>query len=127
MRNGFRLSFNIKLKVYEKEVEQHVATKNNKTLKNVMRVLIVDDNPINLIVARKMVQNFGAEVTTTDSGKSAIKLVKEKEFDLVLMDIQMPELDGHATTQELRMLNFMKPIITLSHRVFTHKFQHSIM
>ncbi len=125
MRNGSRFTFTLKLKVSEKEVEQHVATKNNKTLKNVMRVLIVDDNPINLIVARKMVQNFGAEVTTTDSGKGAIKLVKEKEFDLVLMDIQMPELDGHATTQELRKLNFMKPIVALSASAYKEDIQNS--
>src|SRR5260221_132956 len=58
LNNGSCFTFTLRLKVLEKEVKHRVAAKNGKTLKNQMRVLIVDDNPINLIVARKMVEGF---------------------------------------------------------------------
>ena len=125
LNNGSCFTFTLKLKVSEKEVKHRVAGKNGKTLKNVMRVLIVDDNPINLIVARKMVEGFGADVTTIDSGKGAIDLVKENDYDLILMDIQMPELDGHATTRLLRDLNFTKPIVALSASAYKEDIKNS--
>src|SRR5258708_6127648 len=125
LNSGSCFTFTLKLKVAEKEVMHRVAPKNGKTLKNVMRVLIVDDNPINLIVARKMVEGFGAEATTIDSGKGAIELAKENDFDLILMDIQMPELDGHATTRLLRSLNFIKPIVALSASAYKEDIKNS--
>jgi signal transduction histidine kinase/CheY-like chemotaxis protein len=123
--NGSCFTFTVKLTVPEKAVKHPAAGRNDKTFKNAIRVLIVDDNPVNLIVARKMVEKFGAEVTTIDSGLKAIKLVTEKEFDLVLMDIQMPELDGHDTTRQLRELNYTKPIVALSASAYKEDIQNS--
>jgi CheY-like chemotaxis protein len=91
-----------------------------------MNILIVDDNPINLLVARKMTQKFGAHVTTADSGMAAVNLFQENEFDLVLMDIQMPDMDGHATTREIRKLNYTGPIIALSASAYKDDIEKSI-
>ena len=75
---------------------------------------IVDDNPVNLLVAEKLLDKLGATVTRVESGQSAIEMVKTNFYDVVLMDIQMPDLDGHQTSMEIRKLHFTNPIIALS-------------
>ena len=78
-------------------------------------VLVVDDNFINLKVARLMLLNFGCTVETCSNGKEALDLYKEKKYDLILMDIQMPGIDGIETTQILRK-SYMEipPVIAVS-------------
>src|SRR5690606_37990006 len=63
------------------------------------KILIVDDNSINLIITQKNVQKIpGCFSETTTHGRKAISLVKEKDYDLVLMDINMPDMDGFEAT-----------------------------
>ena len=66
------------------------------------RILLVEDNKINQLVAMEMMQEMGLQVTITDNGEEAIEMVKKDHFDAVLMDIQMPGLDGHQTTAQIR-------------------------
>ena len=66
------------------------------------RVLLVDDNIVNLQVAVGLMQPYKMQVLTVTSGQDAIKILKSKDFDLVLMDHMMPELDGVETTHLLR-------------------------
>jgi PAS domain S-box-containing protein len=66
------------------------------------RLLLVEDNPINQKVAAALLRRAGYHVTVCGNGKSALEMLAETEFDLVLMDCQMPEMDGFATTRELR-------------------------
>ena len=65
-------------------------------------VLLVDDNPMNQIVAHDMLIAAGLEVTIADNGRKAINLLSEGGFDLVLMDIQMPEMNGYEATRAIR-------------------------
>ncbi|MBT1703958.1 response regulator [Chryseosolibacter indicus] len=90
-----------------------------------LNVLIVDDNAVNLLVAKKMMQKFGAEVTTAERGLEAIGYVKQNQYDLVLMDIQMPEVDGYETTRRLRALDFSQPIIALSANAYAEDIENS--
>ncbi len=82
-------------------------------------VLIVDDNKVNLMVAEKLLTRVGIEVTTADDGQSAVAICEEKDFDAVLMDLQMPVLDGYAATILIRKQprNTRLPIIALSANV----------
>ncbi|HLZ15472.1 MAG TPA: response regulator, partial [Cyclobacteriaceae bacterium] len=89
-------------------------------------VLIVDDNKVNLLVAKKMIQKFGAEVTTVESGPDAISLAKSNCYDMVLMDVQMPEMNGCEAALELRKLGFTKPIIALSANAYPEDIQNSL-
>jgi signal transduction histidine kinase/DNA-binding response OmpR family regulator len=65
-------------------------------------VLLVEDNPVNQAVARRMLERLGHTVTIAGNGRIAVELHAERSFDVILMDCQMPELDGYAATREIR-------------------------
>ena len=67
-----------------------------------LRVLLVDDIPTNRLVAGRMLQRLGASVTEAEGGREALELLERDSFDLVLMDCQMPDMDGFETTRHLR-------------------------
>jgi CheY-like chemotaxis protein len=69
-----------------------------------LQVLIAEDNAINQEVLRRMLEQIGATPTVVSDGAAALAAVRAAPFDLVLMDIQMPVLDGEAATQRIRAL-----------------------
>ncbi len=69
---------------------------------NALRILLVEDNLINQKVAGGILQRLGHQVSVADNGEEALAMLADQEFDLVMMDCQMPVLDGYATTRRLR-------------------------
>ncbi len=67
------------------------------------RVLVVDDNPVNRMVAARLIQRDGHSVQMANDGQQAVTLFKKEPFDLVLMDVQMPEMDGFEATSLIRL------------------------
>lgn len=86
---------------------------------NGARILLVEDNEINQQVAQELLENFGVTVTIAANGEEALATLKKERFDGMLMDIQMPVMDGISATREIRKNpDFAKlPIIALTANV----------
>jgi CheY-like chemotaxis protein len=84
-----------------------------------VQVLLVDDNEINQRLAAVMLKNMGCEVSIAGDGQEAIGKVNQENFQLILMDIQMPVLNGYQATKYMReKLKLTTPIIGLSANVY---------
>ncbi|CAD0005336.1 hybrid sensor histidine kinase/response regulator [Flavobacterium salmonis] len=78
------------------------------------KVLIVDDNFVNQLVTKKIIERNNYKCSVADDGFAAIDLLKKEEFDVVLMDINMPLMNGFETTRRLRSSGNVTPIVALT-------------
>lgn len=79
-----------------------------------LRVLVAEDQPINRELVDLILQNFGCVTTIVEDGKQAVERASTQPFDLLLLDCQMPEMDGYEATRRLRELGMVIPIIALT-------------
>lgn len=87
-------------------------TESNSTKK---RILIVDDNKLNIKVATRLLSDLPYEIHECYNGKECLEKLKSNSYDLILMDIMMPEMDGEATIKKLRnSSDFKTPVIALT-------------
>jgi signal transduction histidine kinase/HPt (histidine-containing phosphotransfer) domain-containing protein/ActR/RegA family two-component response regulator len=93
------------------------------------RVLVAEDNPVNQAVIEAMLGRIGITATIVDNGAAAVELVAQSAFDLVLMDCQMPVMDGYAATAAIRALpgpQAAVPIIALTANALPADRQHCL-
>ena len=118
---------NIGTKIYiyltfEKGNQENINTAlSDKELTNIdgARILLVEDNDLNRMVAQNSLQYFNCKVVEAENGLEAVEILKTNEFDIILMDIQMPEMDGIEATKIIRnKLNIKTPIIALTANAF---------
>jgi two-component system, sensor histidine kinase and response regulator len=85
--------------------------------------LLAEDSPINQKLALGVLQHAGQKIVIANNGKEAVQLSAEIDFDLILMDIQMPEMDGHEATKHIRqrerITNKHVPIIAMTAHALT--------
>jgi signal transduction histidine kinase/CheY-like chemotaxis protein len=114
---GSRFFFTLNL---ELATEKDLIKTNQKKTYNFTdkHILLVEDNKINVMVAKQILEKVNLKVTVAFDGLEAVNLVKEKSFDLVLMDIQMPIMDGYTASREIRKFNKKLPILAVSASVF---------
>jgi signal transduction histidine kinase/ActR/RegA family two-component response regulator len=81
-----------------------------------LRILLVDDEPMNQFFGKELLGTLAANVTTASSGVEAIEHIQQSRFDVILMDVSMPEMDGYAATRRIRELPAFAdlPIIALT-------------
>ncbi|MEC6908005.1 ATP-binding protein [Photobacterium piscicola] len=79
-----------------------------------LNILVVEDLKTNQMIIQLMLQKHDINVTIVDNGQTALEIIAEKPFDIVLMDCRMPIMDGYCATKVLRKQNFTKPIIALT-------------
>jgi CheY-like chemotaxis protein/anti-sigma regulatory factor (Ser/Thr protein kinase) len=82
------------------------------------RILLVEDNPINALLARALLTREGCSVDHATRGDEAISAVKVGTYDLILMDMRMPGLNGEETARALRKLGITTPIVALTANAF---------
>ncbi|HYG40526.1 MAG TPA: ATP-binding protein [Cytophagales bacterium] len=115
---GARFFFSLKLKKPEKGT-QELKPAPSETIESLdgVKILLVEDNMMNQKVVFHICQRFKVDLEMSDNGFDAIEKVKHKEYDVILMDIEMPEIDGYQTTRRIKAednLNSKTPIIALT-------------
>ena len=87
---------------HRKQKRTQIVAKNDQADGYIARVLLVEDNPINQVVASEMLAQLRCDVVITSSGLEACVIFQEDSFDLVFMDCQMPVMDGYQATVKIR-------------------------
>lgn len=114
---GALFYFQLKLEYVDnnekKKISQEAKAISNEVLHH-KKILIVEDNKINQMITRKILEKHKVICDVADNGTIAIEKVKENKFDLILMDIHMPGISGIEATVEIRKFNQEIPIIALT-------------
>lgn len=119
---GTMYSMTIPFKINAMHVAEETSVVKPVATLNGLKILIVEDNKINQLVVAKMLNDKQIQTVTALNGVEALEEIKKNKFDLILMDIQMPVMDGYKTTAEIRNMDdpaiSTVPIIALTASAF---------
>src|SRR5690606_36145761 len=92
-------------RTYAKSAEAEKAFNSSQTITRPLNVLLVEDNDINRLYAKSILKKWNCHSDTAENGLVAIEKIKSRSYDVVLMDIQMPVMDGYEATRTIRMMD----------------------
>jgi len=108
---SFRINFECNA---TKTIEIINSIQVDMTSSQVFKVLVVEDNPINQLITRKTIEKNNYSCVVVDDGFMALEVLKNEEFDVILMDINMPLMNGFETSRRIRQEGVETPIIALT-------------
>ena len=112
---GSAFSFTIAFKVDASKKQPVVIKEETSVSSEISRkILIVDDNRINQVVTQRILTKKDFQCSVAENGKQAIEMARENEFDLILMDVNMPGISGMEASKEIRKFNAHIPILALT-------------
>jgi signal transduction histidine kinase/CheY-like chemotaxis protein len=116
---GSTFHFTLKLAINENR-KQYINEDRVKHLPNFpgIKVMVAEDNAINMSIARRFLMKWGIEVKEAYNGKQAVDLFSQHVFDLVLIDLEMPEMDGITALGEIKKINPAVPAIAFTAAVY---------
>lgn len=100
----------------EKNMSEPVSVTHSAALctSSQLRILVVEDNPINMFVVLEYLAEAGFEVKEASNGQQAVKYVEEEDFDIIFMDLHMPDMDGFTTADKIRKLKPGRPPVIIA-------------
>lgn len=110
----FTLSFLAEADDAPKSVAEPILINKPVSSLDGMRVLVADDSPDNLYLVESFLTKYGATVETAEDGQEAFEKASISDFDVILMDIQMPRMDGYQAKAELDRIQYPKPVVALT-------------
>ncbi|MNK22080.1 Sensory/regulatory protein RpfC [compost metagenome] len=120
VEKGTKFTFDISYTYQDKveQVEGQDSSKNNMDSLSEMKILVAEDNAVNLMVIKKTLNRIGIYPAVAENGQEALKMHLKNDYDLILMDLYMPEMDGYEAAKKIRALgDVLKskiPIIALT-------------
>jgi CheY-like chemotaxis protein len=97
-----------------------------KTLKpfDGIKILLAEDNPVNMMIARRFLSKWNAHITEVSNGYDAVEMFNRNSYDLLLFDLEMPIMDGYTALEEIRKINRQIPAIAFTAAVFDNMKQY---
>lgn len=116
LQRGARFYFTISFKIAPKPPEINVNTSFTETAKDIrgVRILVVEDNEINARILKTFLTKWEIRIKEAITGIHAIELMKYHKFDLILMDLEMPEMNGYTTLKKIREMKIDTPVIAFT-------------
>ena len=108
--HGSTFWFEVPVQVHESTVQKATIVRQAETQPQLsLHVLVAEDNRINQMFVQELLQHFGCTCDLAENGEVAVKSVQSQRYDLVLMDCQMPVMDGFNATREIRLCEVSVP------------------
>ncbi|TDG36912.1 response regulator [Pedobacter changchengzhani] len=102
---GTRISFNINFNYQQVSTQNFKETDNGKTELSHLKILVAEDNLVNILVIKKTLERWNVVPDVAENGRIALTKVEENNYDVILMDLYMPEMDGYEATVCIRNLD----------------------
>lgn len=98
----FYLPFGNAERIIGSDLDQNVSPQLEAGEERKIKILLAEDTPLNQLLVRKIVQKWAYDLDVANNGREALDLLNKNNYDIILMDIQMPEMDGYTATQAVR-------------------------
>ena len=115
---GSKFTISLCFKVTD-ETTDNKTISTNSIIDTNKKILLVEDNELNYEIAKTVLEEAGFRVDGASNGKEAVDKANDNTYDVILMDIQMPIMDGYEATKELRRLGNRTPIIAMTANAFS--------